>query len=757
MEARNKRGSTKMSEGLRTRSCSIIQEYLSISTIHGLFYLGARETSIIAKIVWFILVVLAITIGSLMMERVLENWEENPVLTSLDNAAQSLEQTQYPTITICPNVGYDRWRPVIAKLNAIYEKCQHIQNSTVDNDCNVMGKIEIIMDLLKDRFMSMLDRAIERTTLKIQDTYWLKRWKKVLDSQGKQNNTVMDDLPNVMWESMYKGKKIIYNLLNTSHKELIKIQEAVDDNRTKNDCKMVKTVIQLGFFLSLPKLGLTPVSLLEFFIPVLIGKTFSEHNYIPATDEEIAKSYAPHDADFLFSDIQMQIHKALPEIQDVSLFEITSIFKPTKQEPFFPQRRQVDELYPYSIITHAKKNNYTSHNRLRRLISFSKDKNNYFGNLLGKDFAELLSILLQAYKGDPSQVRGKNLVSGAVNGIILQSSSEDEVDLQPKLNLVFTDKGLCQSYNALPADKVFKDDMEYMKILGNLTNIRKNDVIMISNSGEGSRRSLILDANLAFKDPQSPGSFKVSINNMYNFIDTSSSFIEVNVGYKYLIRITPTQYTTSSDFLSIPPEKRKCLYLHENPNADSIFKFYSQKTCFYECQLNLSYNKTGCYPWFTPHWNISANICDGYNSQFFLYKDFKVQCNCPANCEEVVFNTKETGVPINIEKQCQGGKVYEYYLKQLVMKNKFLLNSKRPQMLSWRLFQLKHNMDIPLKNITSHGIFPSRIPLEEHNAICREYFSQDIALLDIEIAVPQMKSIKRERRVTFADKLGTVG
>ena len=173
-------------------------------------------------------------------------------------------------------------------------------------------------------------------------------------------------------------------------------------------------------------------------------------------------------------------------------------------------------------------------------------------------------------------------------------------------------------------------------------------------------------------------------------------------------------------------------------------------------QFGRSQNRTGCYPWYIPRWNTNSSICEGKQAYLFMEKKFDGYCDCPANCEEVVFSSKESVVPINAERECQRDETGWDDLRRIVFP-KFRLHQLRSGMMFWRLYQLEHDMDISLMNIEKYGTFLEFMPYWEQKFICQEYMQKDFALLNFEIAVPQMQSIKRERRVTFSDQLGTLG
>ena len=740
----------------------IIKAFLAATSIHGLAYLGCKKTSLASKLFWFFLIIVMLGTGCLIIQNALKNWEENPVLTTLDNVAQSMDNVPYPTVTVCPQMGYDRWEPVVSKLNEITEEC--LENEY--ESCKAVDKFDFLLEDLKDKFLALVDKAVDDYRL-IAAPYHLSNFevksgvREYLTSILVKNETILEGLDQVLWESLYKGKQTIYKLLDMpiNHKFIYEENHAFqwpNANISMDEQKIWNVINKITFFISFSNPS-TFGGLLKVLLPYFMGRSFTApdglispyHNdvYDYTYYEEEDKSdyeffYDRHELEL--STYEAKLHSVLAELsgfENISLFEIPAILNPTTKDPNNFEDREVDKLYPYSARAHNNKG-------ITKVAQFLATDRHYFGNMFSQNISLLNSITVQAVQGNSRN---------SPNKLILFASSFATKPPYPKPIPSITDKGYCQSYNALPIETIFQNDMPYMKILPPKT-LNTPDIDMITSSGVGSRRVFILNSNKSFKDTDDDqASYSVSIGSLYNFMHTSSLSAEVNAGQHLKIQVTPTQYVTSDNFKNIPAKKRNCLYLDENPNPDSIFKFYSQKSCILECQLELSYQRTGCYPWFAPHRNISVAVCDGYQSHYFLNKALKGTCDCPANCEEVVFQMKETYTKINAKKECRNIKTSRTHLKKklsLKLQNDIM----RYGLLFWRFHLLKHNKEIKIDRIPSlRDTSPDSISKEEWEEICLEYVKKDIALLEVEIAVPQMQSIKREKRVNFSDQLGMLG
>ena len=86
----------------RNRIVDTTKEYSSASTIHGISYLSSDHISIPGRILWAIVVLLAIISTTFQVVKLYNEWEDNPVITTLDTIALPIEEIEFPAITICP-------------------------------------------------------------------------------------------------------------------------------------------------------------------------------------------------------------------------------------------------------------------------------------------------------------------------------------------------------------------------------------------------------------------------------------------------------------------------------------------------------------------------------------------------------------------------------------------------------------------------------------------------------------------------------
>lgn len=78
------------------------REYASSTTAHGFSYVVEQGNSVGERILWSIIVILALLFTTSQMSTLYMEWQNDPVITTLDTVALPIEEVQFPAITICP-------------------------------------------------------------------------------------------------------------------------------------------------------------------------------------------------------------------------------------------------------------------------------------------------------------------------------------------------------------------------------------------------------------------------------------------------------------------------------------------------------------------------------------------------------------------------------------------------------------------------------------------------------------------------------
>jgi hypothetical protein len=78
------------------------KDYASSTTAHGLPHIVEEGYSITERVFWTIVVLLAFVFILYQTSNLYTDWQDNPVVTSLDTVALPIEKISFPAVTICP-------------------------------------------------------------------------------------------------------------------------------------------------------------------------------------------------------------------------------------------------------------------------------------------------------------------------------------------------------------------------------------------------------------------------------------------------------------------------------------------------------------------------------------------------------------------------------------------------------------------------------------------------------------------------------
>ena len=80
----------------------VVKEYLTSSTIHGLYYIGSTNSRLL-RFFWIIIIVASFTISLSMICTSFSSWEKAPVISTIET--KPISEARFPTVTVCPPEG----------------------------------------------------------------------------------------------------------------------------------------------------------------------------------------------------------------------------------------------------------------------------------------------------------------------------------------------------------------------------------------------------------------------------------------------------------------------------------------------------------------------------------------------------------------------------------------------------------------------------------------------------------------------------
>ena len=173
----------------------------------------------------------------------------------------------------------------------------------------------------------------------------------------------------------------------------------------------------------------------------------------------------------------------------------------------------------------------------------------------------------------------------------------------------------------------------------------------------------------AFKDGArwESGSARVAINEWLAQYSIKMKQIEVRSGIETKIKIIPKLRAASIDIKQLDPWDRECFFQDEVEACKSkgceefkyvlsqfnhfsqemsIFKYYREEGCLFECRLRFAAQEAGCIPWDYPLLKNMSELplCKSRTLEKFETSmdrnDSLTYCKCLPNCEEVEYETQ---------------------------------------------------------------------------------------------------------------------
>ena len=92
---------TKLSKSLKPIS-KTTKEFASSTTVHGFAYIVEHDRPPIDRVFWGLVVILAILFTIFQMTTLYNQWQDDPVITTLETATLPIENIDFPAVTICP-------------------------------------------------------------------------------------------------------------------------------------------------------------------------------------------------------------------------------------------------------------------------------------------------------------------------------------------------------------------------------------------------------------------------------------------------------------------------------------------------------------------------------------------------------------------------------------------------------------------------------------------------------------------------------
>ena len=76
-------------------------EYGGATTIHGISYILEDGRQLFERVVWVVLVTFCALVSLSSTIEIYQNWDEDPITTTIGTTEYEIENLEYPSITVC--------------------------------------------------------------------------------------------------------------------------------------------------------------------------------------------------------------------------------------------------------------------------------------------------------------------------------------------------------------------------------------------------------------------------------------------------------------------------------------------------------------------------------------------------------------------------------------------------------------------------------------------------------------------------------
>ena len=137
-----------------------LNEYSGVATVHGVFYAFSKDVPLLARLVWFCLVIGGLFYAFFMSFQSFENWQNNPIITTLEDTNYPISEVEYPAITICSQgLNLKAVENVLAREYELWKKQN--RNKREKRASNQDGLTESLKDeFLKEKYQVTRNQSL---------------------------------------------------------------------------------------------------------------------------------------------------------------------------------------------------------------------------------------------------------------------------------------------------------------------------------------------------------------------------------------------------------------------------------------------------------------------------------------------------------------------------------------------------------------------------------------------------------------------
>ena len=141
----NEKADTKKSAGKKINET--VNQFATATSIHGCPYIVHNRNSGVERLLWIIVVALALTFTAYQVATLYLEWQDEPVITTLETVAEPIKNIKFPAVTICPQGS----RQEIIDAVLFRQLKEYINREKRDTEALTVDKMmEYVDEFLKD-------------------------------------------------------------------------------------------------------------------------------------------------------------------------------------------------------------------------------------------------------------------------------------------------------------------------------------------------------------------------------------------------------------------------------------------------------------------------------------------------------------------------------------------------------------------------------------------------------------------------------
>ncbi len=737
------------------------------TSLHGWSYVS-EPLGLVHRLGWVAVVAFfGIVCASLVFDTV-QDFSEDKVLSTLDTITYPVEKVQYPTLTICPPEyvapdEYDEWWFIRAAFNqfqffcdtpAACERSKTLREDYSEFLSEAAKRVLELTPMPDDRrlratvfegvtkraaatgnstevYVAVMAKVYERLTGKLDDGLLAYLGINLESNAPAYKNLngaeLIDCLDMRSTVSKFMPCMTAHGLLSGAFESCVN----ASDDFTRNEKHVIASCLSVSADTGIKEVeecaGKSTTS--NAFLKCIDSTASGEGRMELIRVVDAAARALAYPLAVGFGDLVSNLH-SLVATDDASINRLLSSLR-QKILPALNLSESCQKLYPiYATGGSAKSYTLTNHEGSERLSDIA-----LCYQLFRESRPGIIARLRHMLRSANYPLRDAGTFSGLEDPTYCQFPVTNELC---KFLPVPTDRDRCVAFNAAPLTTSYASE-PFVRVWHTAHDINDSDFTVVRSKPDltANRMTMIFDRTqwaLGDNNAKNNLRFAVDINAMLDYFDVSTNGgVEARVGYETVVTVEPVEAVSFDSMKTLTAKERSCRYGDEIDEG-SLFKVFTQKSCFFEAKFNYALKRHGCTPWFMPHDKLAAGgICSQEESVRFrqtmeAYRLNASHKQCAENCNDVDFDVFVTSNPIDASEACDADST-----GLLGLGRGAKWRSYEEQQLQWRLDNYA-------------GV-----------SFCEHKVRNDLAFVTVKIRKTKMMRIVRRRRVSFTGMLGSLG